>query len=471
MNWTPFPDGAIPPMNRREFIRSTSLAAAGLAFAGASARLQARTVGANDRVRVGLIGFGDRMRRDLLPALRLCAEELNCEVVAVSDLWKRRRDEAEAWFKKEWRQSVMLCRNNDELYEFARPDAVIIATADFQHALHTIEAVKAGCDVYVETPFAETMADARAALQAVRAGDRIVQIGAQRRSGAGERAAQAYLQGGEFGPLIAADLSWHVNEPGRWRRPDLVAALQARDIDWKRFLLNRPAAPFDPRKYVEYRLFWPYSSGIPGQWLSQPLDTLHRLTGLPHPRSVTAAGGVYQWRDGRTNADTLTAVLDYGPLDDRAKGFQVVASARLGHAAGGTRELYYSNGGELDLLTGQAGPRGGLDASAARAMGLPANEVTERSLRPEPKEGSSGSDAAGPDAPAVPAAVDSSTAAHVRNWLECVRARREPAAPVETGYQQAIACIMVNAAARTGERASFDTSAQEVLAGGTIFQL
>ena len=264
----------------------------------------------------------------------------NAEIVGVSDLWSVRRNEAAAFFKKEFGLDVPTYRNNEELYATAKPDAVIISTADFQHATHLIEAVRAGCDAYVEKPFAETMADARAALAAARASDRIIQIGSQRRSTASYHAAKAYLDSGKFGDIKIAEMCWNVNQPGRWRRPDLVAKLREADIDWARFLGNRPATPFNARHYLEYRLFWPYSSGIPGQWMCHQIDTVHWFTGLPHPRSVSANGGVYQWQDGRTNPDTLTAVFDYGPLDNPAKGFQVVYSSRFSNSANGTKEIY-----------------------------------------------------------------------------------------------------------------------------------
>ena len=124
-------------------------------------------------------------------------------------------------------------------------------------------------------------------------------------------------------------MTWNVNQPGRWRRPDVVPLLKEQDTDWKRYLLNRPYEPFDARKYLEFRLFWPYSSGIPDQWLVHQIDTVHWFTGYPHPRSVVANGGVYLWKDGRKNWDTMTAVFDYGPLDDPSKGFQVQYSSRM----------------------------------------------------------------------------------------------------------------------------------------------
>lgn len=328
-------------MNRRTFIQSLSLAGLAVGSGSLSSRIFARAPGANERIRVGLVGFADRSREVLIPAFQKLAAELNCEIVAVSDIWNRRRDEAVAFFKEKYGQDIAVYRNNEEMYEKGNVHAVIIATADFQHAIHCIEAVKAGCDAYVEKPFAETMADARAALKAVRAGRQIVQIGSQRRSGRSYHAAHDYIKSGKFGDIVFAEMSWNVNQPGRWRRPELVAGLKESDVDWKRFLINRPNVPWDPRKYVEYRLFWPYSSGIPGQWMCHQIDTVHWFTGLPHPRSVSANGGIYMWKDGRTNFDTMTSVFDYGPPDDLTKGFQVVYTSRFSNSAGGVKEIYY----------------------------------------------------------------------------------------------------------------------------------
>jgi len=449
-------------MNRRQFIHNTSLASAGLLVLpalAASAKSAGRIPGANDRLRLGIVGFSDRFRESLGPAVKALAQELNCEFVGVSDLWSRRREEAVAWAQKEFGTTIQACRNNEELYEKVRPDAVIISTADFQHALHLAEAVQAGCDVYCEKPFAETMADARQALKVAKGSNRVIQIGSQRRSGAAYHAANDYLKSGEFGAIVAVEMTWNVNQPGRWRRPTLVASLKESDTDWKRFLMNRPKAPWDPRKYLEYRLFWPYSSGIPGQWMCHQIDTVHWFTGLPHPRSVSGNGGIYQWRDGRTNFDTLTAVFDYGPLDDLSRGFQVTYSSRFTNSAGGIKEIYYSNGGELNLDTRKISSNGGLSAKSAADMGLKPNLLAERSL-----EGEAAANAAS-------MGVDRMTLAHMRNWLECVRSRKQTNAPIEAGYSHSIATIMANAAVRSGKKVTFDAKRQEVMAGDKVFHL
>lgn len=422
-----------------------------------SAKSYARIIGANDRIRIGVAGFSDRFKNDLFPAFSNHNKELNAEIVAVSDLWKVRRDLGLSFLKEKANPDVKPYRNNEEMYGAKGIDAVIISTADFQHALHTIEAVEAGLDTYSEKPLAETMSDARAVLKAVRSSDRIVQIGSQRRSGPNYHAAADFIRKGQFGPIVMVDLMWNVNQPGRWRRPALVAQCKQEDLDWKRFLLNRPHEDFDPRKYLEYRLFWPFSSGIPGQWMSHQIDTVHWFSGLSHPRSAVANGGIYQWKDGRRNADTLTVVFDYGPANDPTSGFQVMFTSRFSNSAGDVKELYYSNGGMINLDTNEISANGGLTEDYAKAMGMKANQLTPQKLEGFKVETNASTGG------------DRLTSAHMRNWLECLRSRKQPNAPIEAGYQHSIACIMANAAYRTGQRVTFDEKKQEVMAGRKVF--
>jgi len=115
-------------------------------------------------------------------------------------------------------------------------------------------------------------------------------------------------------------MTWNVNQPGRWRRPQLVNQLKEEGHGLERFLINRPMVDFDPRKYLEFRLFWPYSSGIPDQWMVHQIDTVHWFTNLPRPRSVVVTWDLsLEGRQGKLGY--LTAVFDYGPLNDKTKGF------------------------------------------------------------------------------------------------------------------------------------------------------
>lgn len=446
--------------SRRDFIRQAAIAAAGgyLSTLPFTASSYSRIIGANDRVRVGVVGFSDRFQNSLFPAFTAHHKKLNFDIVGVSDIWKLRREEGQGFLEQALNHKVKPCLNNEELYQMKDLDAVIISTADFQHALHTIEAVQAGCDAYVEKPFAETMEDNRAALKAVKATNKIVQIGSQRRSGGNYHAAADFIKQGKFGDITMVELTWNVNQPGRWRRPDLIAKLNEKDTDWKRFLMNRPFEPWDARKYLEYRLFWPYSSGMPGQWMSHQIDTVHWFTGLKHPRSVVANGGVYMWKDGRRNWDTTTAVFDYG--DERMdKGFQVMFSSRMHNGTEKPAEIYYSNGGELNLNTNQISSNGGLEQKHAAAMGMKENLLPSMTLADSSMQAVASANTGG----------DHLTTNHMLNWMECIRSRKEPNAPVEAGYYHSIANVMTTAAAHSGAKATFDERTQEVMVGNKIF--
>ena len=174
---------------------------------------------------------------------------------------------------------------------------------------------------------------------------------------------------------------------------------------------------------------------------------------------MVANGGVYVWHDGRKNADTMTAVFDYGPPDNAEKGFQVVYSSRMHNSAGGVKEIYYSNAGTLNLEKNTITPDGGLREQEASDMGMKANLLEPVTLSSRQK--------AATDANTN---VDGLTAAHMRNWMECVRGRKTPNADIVAGYNHSVANIMTIAALHTGERVTFDEKTQNVIAGGKIFQ-
>jgi len=444
--------------NRREFIKKSAVAGLGLALptVGISASSYNRIIGANERVRVGIIGFSHRFRQSLAPAFMDHAKANNFAFVGVSDIWSRRRDEAENYLKgKGWNDDTFFkARNNDELLDRKDVDAVIISTADFQHALHCAAAVESGRDVYCEKPFAESLDDARVALKAVEKSKKIVQVGSQRRSAPNYHSANDFIRSGKFGDIVMVEMTWNVNQPGRWRRPEAVAQIRKEDTDWDRYQMNRPKTDWDPRKYLEFRLFYPYSSGIPGQWMSHQIDTVHWFSGLDHPRSVVANGGVYLWKDGRVNPDTFTAVFDYGPDNDKSKGFQVTYSSRMTNEAGGTKEYYYSNGGMINLDTNQISSEGGLKERYAKDMKMQANMLPDMSLGSGPKMETGANTGSDP-----------MTSMHMLNWMDCVRSRKEPNAPARVGFNHSVANVMATTALHTGKRVTWDAAKNDMIIG------
>jgi predicted dehydrogenase len=443
---------------RRDFIKTGSVAAAGVATSNLNLLNPDRIKGANGRVRVAIIGAGDRMMQSLVPAFFSHANDLNFELAAVCDIWKKHREENSAkivgnekYTAKD--KNIALARNTDELYAMKGIDAVLIATADFQHAYHAIEAVKAGKDVYAEKPFANIMSDANQALDVIGKSKQVFQVGTQRRSTPSYMRAKEYLDSGKFGDIVMADMTWNVNQPGRWRRPSVVPLMKQEDTDWKRFLINRdPSIPFDARKHLEFRLFWPFSSGIPDQWMVHQIDTVHWFTGIPHPRSVVANGGVYLWKDGRTNFDTMTAVFDYHNAKTD-KAFQVLYSSRQTNEAGDVKEIYFSNGGTLNLDTNKVTPEGGLKEGPARAMKMNANLLQPLTL----------SDEGGMETSAN-TGVDKQTLAHMRNWMQCVRDRNQKTnADIHAAYNHSVALCMTIAALQTGKKVTFDDKKRDVV--------
>lgn len=466
-------------VSRREFIGAGSAAVGAGMLAGCATGTKGilaegkapslYVLGANERVRVACVGYSDRFRGSLFPAFNAVKDELNFDMVAVADLWKKRLHEnAVPEIEKKLGHKVDAFPSDVALYEAKDKldlDAVIISTADFQHAQHAAHAVNAGLDAYCEKPLAEDMYSANMILDAVNRKRKegmvpgsILQIGSQRRSGKAYAAAKEYINSGKFGDICYVNLTWNVNQPRRWRRSEqLVASLLEKDTDWKTWLLDRPYVKFDPRKFLEFRLFWPYSSGVTGQWMCHQIDTVAWFTGMNYPTSAVSSGGLYQWLDGRENPDTFTTILEYGKSGEKGKGFQVMFQSHQTNCAPGRKpnnesgqEEYFSTQGSIDLVNGTVSNRGVEGAKEFKEENLPA-----------PKETVVTSANTG---------ADKLTSAHVRNWMECVRSRKEPNAPVEAGYYHSIALIMSNAAFRTGNKATFDPVRREVLAGGKVFK-
>jgi hypothetical protein len=155
----------------------------------------------------------------------------------------------------------------------------------------------------------------------------------------------------------------------------------------------------------------------------------------------------------------LTAVFDYGPVNDATTGFQVTFGSRMHNGEERPSEIYYSNGGELNLITNQVSPKGGLTKRFADEMNVQPNLLPEISLANTEQVVASANTGG-----------DRLTSNHIRNWMECVRSRKQPNAPVEAGYNHSIACIMTTAASRTGLKATFDEKTQEVMVGGKVFK-
>ncbi len=423
-------------VTRRDFVK-------GAAVTALTAGSYGRVLGANDRLRIGIIGPGQRGRA-LLRNFFTWANDMNAEMAAVCDIWSKNRERAAELVKKWGGRDPRQHRTIEDILADKEVDGVIISTADFQHSKMLEQAVKAGKDVYCEKPMATVLQHGKDAVKAVRESRQVVQVGTQRRSDGKYRQAQQMMKEKVIGDITHVDIRWNVMS-SRWRRKD-VNEVEERDTDWKRFLMYRAARPFDKHLYMEWRLYRDFSSGIPDQWLSHQLDVVHWFTGDVYPLSCAASGGVYYWKDGRENEDTITVAYEY------RKGFQVTYQSRLTNGSDDPSELFFSPQGVLNTtamtIKGDGAEEKYRKRQAVKIEGFP---------EPKPTKAPSGLSYNEPNAPPVADAV------HMQNWLECMRARKEPNATVEDGLQSSVASLMAFQSLLTGKKVYFDTQKLEIV--------
>lgn len=399
--------------SRRAFLKTAAALAGTAAGIVPCARSHARISGANDRVRVGVVGCGVHARSALLPAFQAAARELNFELVALSDIWRPRRQEGAAFLHALTGSRPALCRNNDELYETRDLDAVIIASADFQHALHTVEALRAGCHVYVETPLAQSQDDARAVRETAKESGKVVQVGTQRRSCPRLARIRESFRSGELGELTLVKMDAGSSPSALSSSPFPAAEVRREDVDWTRFLAGRESGEWDSRKFLAPGRFASLSAGLPAGALVHLIDALHFITQCGAPAAALAGGGIYQpTADSRTNEDAVTAVLEYGAPGQASDPLRVICSARESHVPRTPTELYFSCDGRVLDLRRECGWEG---------------------AQPAP---------------------DEATRAHMRNWMESIRNGQRPNADIQSGFDHALAVSLITESLRTGRRAT-----------------
>ncbi len=373
---------------------------------------------ANSRLNIGLIGTGGRMRDHFNELGKLRVSE-NITVTAICDVYKPNREAAAVRVAKEYGAKPRTTTRYQELLAWKDVDAVVIATPDFSHPIILEAAIKAGKDAYVEKPFATDLALARSAYNAVKASNRIVQVGSQRRSDPGFIACAKKVQSGILGKITRIDIDNHFQEP-RWRRD--FHMIQAADIDWEAFQMGRIKKPFDARLFREWQLFNDTTNGIPGLWMSHFIDLVAWYLNDPFPRGAVSNGGVYLWKDGRQTCDVFHSLLDYNDC--------LVSFAMSLTNASAPRNLWY-------------GVRGTLDANALKISGAGSrdpNRIVDE-IKIEPEQG-----------------IES----HMHNWIKCLRSRKEPRAPVQAGFSHAVAGVLSSEALRLQRRVTFNPQTLEI---------
>jgi predicted dehydrogenase len=424
--------------SRRSFLNQ----AATLAATASTALSYSRVRGANERISLGHIGIGQRGAGLAWIASKL-KDSHNVEMTAVCDLWKVNREKAAAKAREAYGRAPRAFQYMEELLALKDVDAVIISTGDFQHAPILKLAVEAGKDAYCEKPFANVLADAKAARDAVAKTDAIVQIGTQHRSEPYQVAVKHLIGTGVLGEVSKYEIVWNYHGP-RWRGRPEVKQIREEDTDWKRWLLNKPFRPFDPRAYFEFRLYQDFSSGIADQWMSHGIDLAHYFLDEKFPRSVMAHGGVFAWHDGRENPDTFHALVEY------PKGFLVSYSTSFGNDCDSFTRIMGKNA-TLINTGGEGSPRWKLVEEKGTYEDNPYLKRAEKNVTLP------GSDKI------APTFISDNAPYHLTNWIECLRSRKPPNATVQHGYSHAVAVIMAARSYREGRKLWWDAQREEIV--------
>lgn len=296
-------------LSRRSFLKVAGTATAGT-FLGTNvhelAAVQnepAAPLTANDHIQIALIGAGGQGQGDTKFALQVPGVKL----VAVADCYDGRL----AHSKELWGDDIFTTRDYREILARKDVDAVILGTPDHWHKQISVDAMKAGKDVYCEKPMIHLYSDGPEMIETARATNRIIQIGSQRVSSIIYSKAKELLASGAIGQLNMVNAHWDRNSSmGAWNYTVPLDA-STETCDWARFLGTAPKIPFNAEHFFQWRKWKAYGSGVAGDLFVHLFSGTHFITGTNGPTRAMATGGLRFWKDGRDAPDVMLGLFDY----------------------------------------------------------------------------------------------------------------------------------------------------------------
>ena len=331
------------PNTRRDFIKRAVSTAAFLAYPGA------RVLGANDRVRVAIVGVGSRGQELLRQALAIPG----LQVVAAADVYMRRFDEA-----KKLAPGLETFGDYREVLDRKDIDGVLVATPLHIHARHFFDTLAAGKDLYSEKTLTWSIPEAEQCLEASKKSDRVIQIGLQHESEGPFVDAKKWIVGGMVGKVTHVESWMSRNTPhgtAQWVRP-IPSDCTQQHVNWKAFLNGRPDVPFDPFKFLNWRLFWTFSGGNITENMIHQIAWIMSVLDLPLPSAAYMSGGVFSEKDGRQVPDTIAVTLDF-PNEVVVTWQSTSATAATGWASGSSEVTAPLNMWRVPTIWSAASPR------------------------------------------------------------------------------------------------------------------
>ena len=400
--------------SRRHFLGSSAAAAAGAiavpTIISSGVLAAPGRAGANDRIGVGYIGCGRRHG-----GLRNLPKD--AQVVAAADCCLPRARATAG-------QAGKAFQDYRRLLELKDVHAVIVASPDHWHALHSIHACQAGKDVYVEKPMTLTIREGRLMVQAARKHGRIVQVGSQQRSMKANREGCERVLNGAVGKLHTVLGN---NYPSPWECK-LPAQPVPDGLDWDLWCGPTEPVPFHkdiftPRASPGWISFRPWSGGEMTGWGAHGLDQVQWALDMDN------SGPVEVWVEGPKFAPpTFT---EPGP---RRKGESVCNKPTVSYR--------YASGVVLKL---EGGPLGGAvfigDKGKVR--------IDRGKWSADPKD--LATDPLPADAQRLYVSDN-----HMGNWFDCMKSRKLPAADVEIGHRSTTVGNLGNIARWLGRKLQWD---------------
>jgi len=411
-------------------LRRDLLTAAGAAFT--TSLFTGRVKGANDRIAVGFIGLGAMGSGNLGYAMQVP----QAQPVAVCDVYQPHLERAEAAAKKGGFQ-VKALKDFREIIADKSIDAVCISTPDHWHAYMTVEACKAGKDVYVEKPASVYVEEGQKMVEAARKYNRVVQAGTMQRSGGYFRKAAGIVQSGVLGEVTFC----HAYQAGLTKKegfgnpPDGEPPL---GLDWDMWLGPAPKVPFNPNRwgvkaatFPTFRYFWDYAGGAMTDWGVHLIDPLHQCLGEPMPVAVSALGGKFYVEDNTETPDSMEATFQYAKFLSAYESRSANPLPLFGNQSGNQGAASVIHGTEGSLIVSRGGcwviPAGNKSKLAAVTYEKD-REMAEMN---------------------VP---------HWKNFLECIKTRQKPASEIETCVRSSTVCLLANLSMRHNVRLDWDES-------------
>lgn len=414
---------------------------------------QTKPVAANDHIQIALIGAGGQGMGDTKTAIQVPGVKL----VAVADCYNGRL----ARSKELWGDDIFTTRDYKEILARKDIDAVIIGTPDHWHKQASVDAMKAGKDVYCEKPMIHLYADGPEMIETARSTKRILQIGSQRVSSLVYIKAKELLAAGAIGQLNMVTARWDRNSSmGAWNYtvpPDA----SPETCDWPRFLGTAPKIPFNAEHFFQWRKWKAYGTGVAGDLFVHLFSGTHFITGSHGPTRGMATGAIRYWKDGRDADDVLLGLFDY------REGFNL--SLRVNFVDGGEESeglIFTGSEGTLEIgwhgLTVTRVPReidpGMTLDTFPEAMQKQITEEHEKKYPPH----ATGKTLGGTETYVTPKDYSDSYD-HFSNFFASVRSRQPVVEDAVFGYRAAGAALLSNLSIERGKVVSWDPDEMKLL--------